>query len=61
MHRVAARPYLYNGGLCCLAHGLVKISGCLPEGKNRKKKKGKIETCVIVSVQFKDFEAVSEG
>lgn len=41
MHHVAERPYLYNGGLCCLAHGLVKISGCLPKKKKERKKRKK--------------------
>lgn len=61
MHVVAERPYLYNGGFCCLAHGLVKISGCLPE---EKRKKGKIKTCVkkyycVNHLAFQGFEAVS--
>lgn len=31
----SGRSYLYNGGLGCLTHGLVKVSGCLPESKKR--------------------------
>lgn len=41
--------------------GWLKFLAVFLKERIEKKKKGKIETCVIVSVQFKDFEAVSEG